>query len=91
VATDHLGELVEGRGACLDRAVAGESEVTNRLDDAVGELGDDRGVSGQRLSGGHLGIDWIALAAPSARVRVRPVDLDHRDLARAQKRTSPAA
>jgi len=81
---DHLGELIERRGARLDRAVAGEPQVADRLDNAVGALWDHRGVPGQRLACRHLGVDRIALATPPARMRVRPVDFDRLDPARAQ-------
>jgi hypothetical protein len=75
---------VERRGPRLDRAVAREPQVADRLDNAVGALGDHGGVSGQRLACRHLGVDRVALAAPPACVRVRPVDLDDVDVSRAQ-------
>ena len=81
---DHLGQLIERRGARLDRAVAREPELADRLDDPVGALRHHRRVPGQRLASGHLGVDRVALASPPARVRVRAVDFDDRDAARAQ-------
>jgi hypothetical protein len=53
---DHLGELVERSGARLDRTVARQAELTDRFDDPVGELRNDRRVARERLAGGHLGV-----------------------------------
>ena len=41
-------------------------------------------LAGQRESGGHLGIDRVALAAPAPRVRVRLVNLEDLDAVLAQ-------
>jgi hypothetical protein len=79
---DHLGELVKRGGAGLDRAGAGQAQLADGFDDAVGELGDHRRVAGQGVPGGHFGVNRIALAPPTARVRVRLVDLNDGDLAR---------
>ncbi|HEX6024292.1 MAG TPA: hypothetical protein VFZ00_20050 [Solirubrobacter sp.] len=86
---DQLGQLVERRGARFDRALTRDAQLADRFNDAVGAFGDHDGVSGLRLAGGHLGIDRVALAAPAARVRVWPVDLDHVDLACAQVTHKP--
>jgi hypothetical protein len=75
---------MQGGAARLDGAVAGDAQLADRFDDPVGVLRDRGRVAGQHGAGGLLGVDPIALAAPAARMRVRAVDLDHRDLAAAQ-------
>jgi hypothetical protein len=56
--------------------VTGCTRQPDRLDDPVGLLRDRPGLAGQEQSGRHLGIDRIALAPPTAGVRVRLIDLD---------------
>jgi hypothetical protein len=61
----------------LDRAVAHHAQLADRLDDPAGPLGDRGRLAGERGSRGQLGIDRIALAHASARVRMGLVDLEH--------------
>jgi hypothetical protein len=56
--------------------VTGRTQQPDRLDDPVGLLRDRPGLAGQEQSGRHLSIDRIALAPPTAGVRVRLIDLD---------------
>ena len=61
----------------FDRAVAPPAQLGDRLDDPAGPLGDRGRLAGERGSRGQLGIDRIALAHASARVRMGLVDLEH--------------
>ena len=70
-------QRVERGAARLDRAVAHDPQLTDRLDDPGRVLGDHDPAGGQHVACGHLGVDRVALAAPPAAVRVRLVDLEH--------------
>jgi hypothetical protein len=72
----EIAELNNGGAAGLHRAVTGCAQQPDRLDDPVGLLRDRLGLAGQEQSGRHLRIDGIALAPPTASVRVRLIDLD---------------
>ena len=73
----------------LDRAVAHHAQLADRLDDPAGPLGDRGRLAGERGSRGQLGIDRIALAHASARVRMGLVDLEHPHPPRAQIANQP--
>ena len=81
----QLTELAQRGAARLDRAVAGDLQLTDRLNRTGRVLGDHPRLAGQDLARGGLGVDGVGLAAPAAHVRVRLVDLDHRDACGAQK------
>ena len=73
---DQPAELNDRGAAGLHGAVASCAQQPDRLDNPIGLLRDRGRLPRQRESGGHLGVDRIALAAPAAGVRVRLVDLE---------------
>lgn len=82
---DHeLVKLMERCTVRLDSAFAIDAKLPYRLDDAGGQLRDGRRLTGERHPRRRLGVDRVALAAPAAAVRVRPVDLDDADASRVQ-------
>ena len=70
-------ELVDGRGAGLDRAAAGGAQRPDRLHDPVAPLGGCGRRASQHGAGGRLGVDRVRPATLAADAPVRPVDLDH--------------
>jgi hypothetical protein len=70
-------ELVDGRGAGLDRATAGGAQRPDRLHDPVASLGDRGRGPGQHGPGGRLGVDRVRLAPLAAGPTVGSVDLHH--------------
>ena len=81
---DQVAELDDRGAAGLHGAVARGAQQPDRLDDPVGLLRDRLGLAGQEQPGGHLGVDRVALADPTTRVRVRLVDLDDPNVVLAQ-------
>jgi hypothetical protein len=75
--------------ACLDRAVASDAQLPDRLDDPGGVLGDHDRARGQHVTGSKLGVDRVALAATAPGVWVRLVDLEYLQTAAAQMPHEP--
>ena len=81
---DQPAELEDRCGAGLDRALARVAQQPDRFDDPIAVLGDRGRLPGEQQPGGELGVDRVALAAATARVLVRLVDLEHLDVVFAQ-------
>jgi PiT family inorganic phosphate transporter len=81
-----MGAGVGKRAAEVHWGTAGgrHAQLADRLDDPVGLLGDRAYLAGERPPRGQLGIERIALAQASARVRMGLVDLEHPHPLRAQ-------
>jgi hypothetical protein len=86
---EQVPQLRQGGAAGLDRALARDAQLADRLYDPVGLLGDGARLARERGSRGELGVERVALAEAPACVWMGLVDLEHAHRLRAQIADEP--
>lgn len=76
---EDILQLHDCRGAGFDCGITGDHEEPDRLDHAIGALGDGGCFTCEDLSRGCLGVDCVVVADSRFGVRVRGIHLANLD------------